>query len=194
MKSTSVWCDTLVKNENNIPKSVYDICFRPDGTQVIVAAGKHVVMYDASNGAVLSALKGHKETVYCVDYSKDGKRFASGSADKTVIIWSPKGEGILKYSQSDSIQCLSFNPLTQQLASCAVSDFALWSPEAKNVNRNKVPARITCCRYLINSGHIDIFQRILAFSTNKKLPPKCTKLAAKRVKNGFHCSKPKLGP
>ena len=150
MKSTSVWCDTLVKNENNIPKSVYDVCFRPDGTQVIVAAGRHVVMYDASNGTVLSALKGHKETVYCVDYSKDGRRFASGSADKTVIIWSPKGEGILKYSQSDSIQCLSFNPITQQLASCAVSDFALWSPEAKNVNRNKVPARVTCCRLLIS--------------------------------------------
>ena len=31
-------------------------------------------------------------------YSQDGKRFASGSADKCVIIWTNKLEGILKYS------------------------------------------------------------------------------------------------
>lgn len=42
-------------------------------------------------------ISGHKDVVYCVDYSKDGKRFASGSADKNVIIWSSKLEGIVKY-------------------------------------------------------------------------------------------------
>lgn len=41
---------------------------------------------------------GHKDTVYCVCYAKDGKKFASGSADKSVIIWTSKLEGILKYS------------------------------------------------------------------------------------------------
>lgn len=41
---------------------------------------------------------GHKDTVYCVAYAKDGKRFASGSADKCVIIWTNKLDGILKYS------------------------------------------------------------------------------------------------
>ena len=41
---------------------------------------------------------GHKDTVYCVAYAKDGKRFASGSADKSVIIWTNKLEGILKYT------------------------------------------------------------------------------------------------
>ena len=44
------------------------------------------------------SITGHKEAVYCVGYSKDGKRFASGSADKSVIIWTSKLEGILKYS------------------------------------------------------------------------------------------------
>jgi WD40 repeat protein len=33
---------------------------------------------------------GHKDSVYCVAYSRDGKRFASGGADKTIIIWTQK--------------------------------------------------------------------------------------------------------
>ena len=33
---------------------------------------------------------GHKDAVYCVAYSRDGKRFASGGADKTIIIWTHK--------------------------------------------------------------------------------------------------------
>ena len=49
---------------------------------------------------------GHKDVVYAVDYSPDGKRFASGGADKTVIIWSSKAEGILKYTHTESIQKL----------------------------------------------------------------------------------------
>ena len=35
---------------------------------------------------------GHKDEVYCVAYSRDGKRFASGGADKTIIIWTHKVE------------------------------------------------------------------------------------------------------
>lgn len=62
-------------------------------------------MVEVKNTIILMAvhksnlyLSGHKEAVYCVCYSKDGKRFASGSADKSVIIWTSKLEGILKYS------------------------------------------------------------------------------------------------
>ncbi len=65
-------------------------------------------------------------------------RFASGGADKCVIIWTSKLEGILKYSHNDAIQCLSYNPITHQLASCAHSDFGLWSGEQKSVQKHKV--------------------------------------------------------
>ena len=47
---------------------------------------------------VFRFLPGHKDTVVCVCYARDGKRFASGSVDKHVIIWTSKLEGILKYS------------------------------------------------------------------------------------------------
>ncbi len=49
-----------------------------------------------------------------------------------------QAEGILKYTHNDSIQSLSYNPLTQQLASATSSDVGLWSPEQKSVAKHKV--------------------------------------------------------
>ncbi|NXC87948.1 IF122 protein, partial [Cercotrichas coryphoeus] len=104
-------------------------------------------VYDTSDGTLIQPLKGHKDTVYCVAYAKDGKRFASGSADKSVIIWTSKLEGILKYTHNDPIQCVSYNPLTHQLASCSSGDFGLWSPEQKSVSKHKTSCKITCCSW-----------------------------------------------
>ncbi|KAB7503457.1 Intraflagellar transport protein [Armadillidium nasatum] len=126
---------------------IYALCFNPDGSQLIVAAGNRVLVYDTNDGALIQPLKGHKEAVHCVCYSKDGKRFASGGADKCVIIWTAKLEGILKYSHNDAIQSLAYNPISHQLASCAVSDFGLWSPEQKNVQKHKSSSRIFCCSW-----------------------------------------------
>ncbi|XP_072790914.1 intraflagellar transport protein 122 homolog isoform X1 [Taeniopygia guttata] len=126
---------------------IYDLAFKPDGTQLIIAAGNRLLVYDTSDGTLIQPLKGHKDTVYCVAYAKDGKRFASGSADKSVIIWTSKLEGILKYTHNDSIQCVSYNPLTHQLASCSSGDFGLWSPEQKSVSKHKTSCRITCCSW-----------------------------------------------
>ncbi|XP_050835285.1 intraflagellar transport protein 122 homolog isoform X3 [Serinus canaria] len=126
---------------------IYDLAFKPDGTQLIIAAGNRLLVYDTSDGTLIQPLKGHKDTVYCVAYAKDGKRFASGSADKSVIIWTSKLEGILKYTHNDSIQCVSYNPLTHQLASCSSGDFGLWSPEQKSVSKHKTSSRITCCSW-----------------------------------------------
>ncbi|XP_031977084.1 intraflagellar transport protein 122 homolog isoform X2 [Corvus moneduloides] len=126
---------------------IYDLAFKPDGTQLIIAAGNRLLVYDTSDGTLIQPLKGHKDTVYCVAYAKDGKRFASGSADKSVIIWTSKLEGILKYTHNDAIQCVSYNPLTHQLASCSSGDFGLWSPEQKSVSKHKTSCKITCCSW-----------------------------------------------
>ncbi|XP_022096034.1 intraflagellar transport protein 122 homolog isoform X1 [Acanthaster planci] len=146
MRAVPTWVDK-VHDRDKIEQCIYDIAFRPDGSQLIVAAGNRVLVYDANDGALIQPLKGHKDTVYCVAYAKDGKRFSSGSADKSVIIWTSKLEGILKYTHNDAIQCLSFNPITHQLASCACSDFGLWSMEQKSVSKHRTGSRITCCSW-----------------------------------------------
>lgn len=127
--------------------SVYDLCFNPEGSQLIVASGNRVLVYDTADGTLLQPLKGHKDTVYCVCYAKNGQKFASGSADKSVIIWSNKLEGLLKYSHGDAVQCVAFNPLSHQLVSCAISDFAFWSTEQKAVQKHKINARINSCSW-----------------------------------------------
>ena len=71
-----------------------------------------------------------------------------------------QAEGILKYSHSDAIQCLSYNSVTQQLASATASDFGLWSPEQKSVAKYKVTSRILCMSWtndgtILSLGHFD---------------------------------------
>ena len=51
------------------------------------------------------------------------------------------------FSHNDSIQCLAYNPLSPILASCSNSDFGLWSPEQKNVQKFRIGARICCCSW-----------------------------------------------
>ncbi|NXA41917.1 IF122 protein, partial [Eudromia elegans] len=105
-------------------------------------------VYDTSDGTLIQPLKGHKDTVYCVAYAKDGKyNFGCIFYYNLVIIWTSKLEGILKYTHNDSIQCVSYNPLTHQLASCSSSDFGLWSPEQKSVSKHKTSSKITCCSW-----------------------------------------------
>ncbi|XP_067933831.1 intraflagellar transport protein 122 homolog isoform X2 [Watersipora subatra] len=155
MRTIAQWLDK-VHDKDKVDQCIWDLCFSPDGTQLIVAAGVRVMVYDASDGQLIQPLKGHKDTVYCVAYSKDGKRFASGAADKCVIIWTNKLEGILKYTHNDAIQCLDYNPISHQLASCAITDFGLWSQEQKSVNKTKIASRITCCSWTNDGQYLAI--------------------------------------
>lgn len=127
------------------------------------------MVYDANSGNLIQLLKGHKDKVHAVCYAKNGEKFASGSADKTVIIWSNKLEGILKYSHGDSVQCLAFNPLSHQLASCALSDFAFWGSEQKAVQKHKINARINSCSWTNDGQYLALGLQNGVISIRNKL-------------------------
>jgi intraflagellar transport protein 122 len=153
MRSVVTWSDRL-PDRDGIKSVVNDLAFRPDGAQLVAAVGNRVLVYDAVDGDLLHSLKGHKDTVYTVSYSRDGKRFASGGADKTIIIWTSKAEGILKYCHNDPIQKLVYNPVTQQLASATSADFGLWSPEKKSVGKHKVKDRCLTAAWTTDGQHL----------------------------------------
>jgi intraflagellar transport protein 122 len=153
MRTVTLWQDKVPEREK-YSNCIWSIAFKPDGSQVLVAAGNRVLVYDATDGDLVHSLKGHKDSVFCVAYSKHGKKFASGGADKQVIIWTHKAEGILKYNHNESIQCLSYNPVTQQLASATASDLGLWSPEQKSVSKHKVSSKILSMSWTNDGLHL----------------------------------------
>ncbi|XP_037909163.1 intraflagellar transport protein 122 homolog isoform X2 [Hermetia illucens] len=148
MRAVLKWVEKIHEPSEKLDYvSIHSACYSPDGTHLIVAAGDKVLVYEPTDGTLLETLKAHKDIVYCTAYAKDGKKFASGSGDKSVIIWTNKLEGLLKYSHGDAIQCMAFNPISHQLASCSSSDFALWSAEQKAVQKYKISSKVNACAW-----------------------------------------------
>lgn len=121
---------------------------------MVVAVEDRVLIYGGADGELLHSLRGHKDTVYTVSYSKDGKHFASGGADHIVIIWTSKAEGVLKYKHNESIVCLVFSPGTTKLASCTSLDFGLWSRDQKSVVKHKVHAKVLSADWSSDGLHL----------------------------------------
>jgi intraflagellar transport protein 122 len=153
MKVGALWAESIPSKDPAVDPTVFDLAFSPDGRLMIAAVANRVLVYDVASGNILHTLKGHKDTVYCTAFARDGKRFASGGADKTVILWRNQNEGFLKYTHADSIQALAFNPSSQQLVSATESEFGLWAPEQKAVTKIKVASKITCVAWS-SDGHL----------------------------------------
>ena len=117
--------------------TIYDVIFTTDGQKLVATAANEILIYNASEGGLIKSLKAHKESVLCLAPLL-GDGFASGGADKQVIIWSSAFQGILKYSHNDTIQSLSQNPSTGVLLSCTHSEFGLWTPDVKALPKTKV--------------------------------------------------------
>ena len=150
-----MWVDQ-VQDRDNVPQPVYSLVFSPDGSRLLAAVGSRVLVYNSADGILVDSLRGHKGNVFCLAYSPDGKRFASGGADKTVVIWKHELEGVLKFTHNDSIQAMAYNPVTLQLASCSLQDFGLWSGEQKSVVKNKLSSRATCCAWTHDGQYLAI--------------------------------------
>ena len=77
-------------SDNNDPRHsrVTEVTISPDAT--LVAAGNLdavVRIWDVATGALLERLQGHKDGIYSVAFTSDGKGLVSGSLDKSVKYW-----------------------------------------------------------------------------------------------------------
>lgn len=66
---------------------VAGLTFSPDGKRIASSGGPEIHIWDAATGELKSTLKGHKGVVRAIAFGKDEKVLASGSDDKTVILW-----------------------------------------------------------------------------------------------------------
>ncbi|EFO20869.2 WD repeat domain 10 [Loa loa] len=147
MRPILQWIDKVSEDDSEAGCCVYDLAFKPDGSELLVAADTKVLIYDGTDGTLLQSLKGHKDLVYAVAFSYNGENFASGSADRSVIIWTEQHEGTLKYVHNEAIQCLAFSPATSFLLSCAISDFGIWTQLEKSVSKQRISSRCVCCAW-----------------------------------------------
>ena len=46
-----------------------------------------VVVLEPASGREVLSLRGHADIIWSVAFSRDGKRLASGSQDKTIKVW-----------------------------------------------------------------------------------------------------------
>ncbi len=99
MKTEFPWRDKIPERDG-YPSVVNCIAFKPDGMQLVVAVGNRILVYDALDGDLLHSLKGHTSNVYCVAYSHDGRRFASGGAGKK-----PRADREFSPNMNSDIRC-----------------------------------------------------------------------------------------
>jgi WD40 repeat protein len=85
-----------------------------------------------SVGRELRSFRGHSGGITCIAFSRDGSRFASGSADQTVRIWDVAGGESLRVLRGDSrpVADLCFSPDGRRLISSGLdSTVRIWDPE-----------------------------------------------------------------
>jgi WD40 repeat protein/DNA-binding SARP family transcriptional activator len=65
----------------------------PDGSLLAATGGKDIVLLDAATLAVRGRLSGHSESVQMITFSPSGALLASGSLDRSVIVWDVETRG-----------------------------------------------------------------------------------------------------
>jgi tricorn protease-like protein len=68
---------------------VFAVAFSPDGKTLASAsaAGSMVRLWEVATGKPRGQLEGHKNLIFRLDFSRDGKRLVSGGDDHTALVW-----------------------------------------------------------------------------------------------------------
>ena len=74
--------------------SVYCLAYRPDGKTIVCGCGnsdlenaQQITLWDSQTGREVFWLDAHDDNVNCVSFSPDGNRLATGSKDRSIVVW-----------------------------------------------------------------------------------------------------------
>ncbi len=102
-----------------------DLTWSPDGTRLagisVDEGASVVVVLDARSGNRLLTLRGHTDSIQSVSWCPDGQRIATGSADRTAVIWdvSTGHEVLTLRAHRDEVRWVGWSPDGSCLASAS---------------------------------------------------------------------------
>ena len=86
-----------------------DIALSPDNTQLAVATGIGVWLYNASTGAEITLLTGHTDRVIFVAYSPNGETLVSSSS-REILLWDPSDHQQKMTFDYEGIRSIAYSP------------------------------------------------------------------------------------
>jgi WD40 repeat protein len=118
------------KLKGEIPTRIFTTArcfsFTPDGKWLAVACGDHTLrIIDVEKMKEVTSIKEHKGPVQTVAFSPDGTLLASGSNDKSIMLWEINDQGELKEQSvikpddkfGSSVETVAFDPKGKSLVS-----------------------------------------------------------------------------
>lgn len=103
---------------------VNDLAIAPDGSQLAIASGEFVYIWQTAGWKPLFSLRGHLQTVNRVIFSPDGLQIATASQDATIKLWNAQNGELLftLYGHNKPITDVAFYPNGEMIVSAAPGD------------------------------------------------------------------------
>jgi WD40 repeat protein/serine/threonine protein kinase len=99
------------------PENVFSLAFNREGLLALGSTNGMIRIWNLATNEQVSGLPGHKDCVFGLSYSSDGRRLASGSRDGTVRLWDvSECRELSAASNLGDVRTVMFSPDNQRVA------------------------------------------------------------------------------
>jgi len=153
----------MIWSFDQLPGKVNQLRLSPDGKSLVVATGVagiagEILMLDIENGQVQQRLQGHLDAAYCASASADGEWIASGSYDKSIILWErASGKSVRTlHGHNGAIYDLDFDATSSLIATASADQTVkLWSITGERLDTLGQPqGEVLSVRFSPNGNHL----------------------------------------